>query len=295
MFESQKIPWWIHAAPLLSMAGLMLILVWAQDYYRGQNVWEHWIESHDLRNSNYTERIEPSDLLRTRANTWSNLAYVFVGMYAICLGMRDLISTKPSATNYLICTPAVSLLFGTTCCYLGFSSGLFHASLTRFGQQLDVGSMYAPLLACIAINLGRYLPSHLRTSSTQSFPVWPFLVVAVVLASYLLFLYKWSMSAGQVLPLHILVLVVFALVDQIPRGDRPTRTRPQRRWLLIAFVALVLGVLFRQLDVAGRFGNPDDWIQGHAIWHLLTAGSLGAIYLYYRSENSTVRSRNRNA
>ena len=155
--------------------------------------------------------------------------------------------------------------------------------------------MYAPLLACIAINLGRYLPSHLRTSSTQSFPVWPFLVVAVVLASYLLFLYKWSMSAGQVLPLHILVLVVFALVDQIPRGDRPTRTRPQRRWLLLAFVALVLGVLFRQLDVAGKFGNPDDWIQGHAIWHLLTAGSLGAIYLYYRSENSTVRSRNRNA
>jgi hypothetical protein len=99
MFESQKIPWWIHAAPLLSMAGLMLILVWAQDYYRGQNVWEHWIESHDLRNSNYTERIEPSDLLRTRANTWSNLAYVFVGMpwdagldfhQAICDQLSDL-------------------------------------------------------------------------------------------------------------------------------------------------------------------------------------------------------------
>ena len=115
MIESQKMPWWVHAAPLLSMAGLMFILVWAQDYYRGQNVWEHWIESHDLRNSNYTERIEPSDVLRTRANTWSNLAYVFVGMYAICLGMRDLISTKTSTTNYVISTPAVSLLFGATC------------------------------------------------------------------------------------------------------------------------------------------------------------------------------------
>jgi hypothetical protein len=47
---------------------------------------------------------------------------------------------------------------------------------------------------------------------------------------------------------------------------------------------LVLAVLFRQLDVARKFGTPESWIQGHALWHLLTALALGSMYLYYRSE-----------
>jgi len=38
------------------------------------------------------------------------------------------------------------------------------------------------------------------------------------------------------------------------------------------------------LDVAGKFSGPDAWLQGHAVWHLLTALSLAAIYLYYRNE-----------
>jgi len=48
---------------------------------------------------------------------------------------------------------------------------------------------------------------------------------------------------------------------------------------------MALAITFRQLDVAGRFGTPDTFLQGHALWHLLTAASLGAMYMYYRSES----------
>jgi hypothetical protein len=55
-------------------------------------------------------------------------------------------------------------------------------------------------------------------------------------------------------------------------------------WLGWAIVALEVGTACRQIDVAGRFTGPDAWLQGHALWHLLTATSLAFIYLYYRSE-----------
>ena len=77
---------------------------------------------------------------------------------AIAIGWHDLRHPCPGGAGYLVRTPALSLSFGLACCYLGAGSGLFHASLTRFGQQLDVAAMYAPLLVLIAVNMGRWIP-----------------------------------------------------------------------------------------------------------------------------------------
>jgi predicted membrane channel-forming protein YqfA (hemolysin III family) len=92
------------------------------------------------------------------------------------------------------------------------------------------------------------------------------------------------MSSSQVLPIHILIVVVFALVDWIPDRSKTGVPRLNPTWLFVGLVALVLAVFFRQLDVARQFGTPESAIQGHALWHLLTALALGSMYLYYRSE-----------
>ena len=52
-------------------------------------------------------------------------------------------------------------------------------------------------------------------------------------------------------------------------------------------VALIAAVICRQLDIAGRFAGPDAWLQGHALWHVLTSLSLGCMYFYHRSEVTT--------
>ena len=269
---------------------LILSLAWISERYQDQNVWQNWTESQEFRKPSYTEAIHAADLFRTQANTWSNLAYVLVGFYCIALGMHDRAYASTTGRNYVLDTPAMSILMGVACCYLGIGSGLFHASLTRWGQQLDVGAMYAPLLVCIAINLGRYLPRAWRVNANLTLPVWPVLVACVVIVSALLYHYKWSMSSSQVLPLHILTVIAFAIADSIPLPRGLHRSRLQKRWLLIAFVSLELAITFRQLDVAGRFGTPDTFLQGHALWHLLTAASLGAMYMYYRSESLVGRS-----
>lgn len=245
----------------------------------GQGMWDQWAESRALRQPGYREQIIPSNVFRTRANTWSNLAYIVVGLYAIGLGWNDRQRASHEPVGYLVRTPSMSWLFGLACCYLGIGSGLFHASLTRLGQQIDVASMYTPLLVMIATNLGRSVPARwqtgIRGGVTQ---VW--LTVLILAASLLLFIYKWSMSSFVVLTSLIAAVIGCVVIDQF------RASRMQERWLAGSAVTLVAAVVCRELDIAGRFSLPTSWAQGHAAWHLLTALSLASLYAYYRSETS---------
>ena len=87
------------------------------------------------------------------------------------------------------------------------------------------------------------------------------------------------MSSRVVLPVLIVAVGSLAALNQIR-----TSGQPPLRWLALAGVALALALVFRQLDVAGRFSSPDSWLQGHALWHILTSASLGGMYLYHRLE-----------
>jgi hypothetical protein len=272
-------PVWVHGFVWSTMLALVLLLAGICHAYQGRNIWNGWTECAEFRKPIYAERVYPEDVFRTRVNTWSNLAYVVVGLYALALGCHDWRRKPANADGYLIRTPAMSLLFGTMCCALGFGSGLFHASLTRWGQQLDVAAMYSPLVALIAINLGRRWP-RLKTSSGQKdFPTWPLLTGLALVTSFLLYYYKWSLRTGLVMLILILSVSGFGLLDLL----RP-RSRLAIRWLVISGVALVAAHICWRLDVAGKFSGPDTWLQGHSVWHLLTGLSLAGIYLFYRSE-----------
>jgi hypothetical protein len=259
---------------------LTLLLVAISHIYEGRNVWDGWQESGGLRGSSYAERIHIDAFFRTRANTWSNLAYVVVGFYGWAFAWHDRRQRSAATAGYLVQTPGLSFLFGLGCCWLGAGSGFFHASLTRIGQQVDVASMYAPLLAFIAISLGRWWPRLPLGSRPTAFPTWPILGALAAITSTLLFRYKWSMSSGVVLTTLVLTVGGLALLDPF----HPTR-RMAGRWMVLASAALIAGIVCRQLDVAGRFSGPDAWFQGHALWHVLTAASIAFTYYYYRSES----------
>ncbi len=276
-FES--LPAWIHAFVWSTLIGLTLVLLCVSRAYEGQHAWDGWRESSELLHSRYAERIRVGDVFRTRANTWSNLAFVVVGFYGIAIGWHDLRRRQPADSNYLARTPAISLLFGAACCVLGFASGFFHASLTHAGQQLDVGAMYAPLLVVLALNLGRWMPRVRFGGRHQSLPTWPILGSLVVVASLLLFKYKWSMPSRTVLGTLIAAVGVCGVLDRFQDSRKMSF-----HWMVLAVAVLIAGVFCRELDVAARFTGPDAWLQGHALWHIFTALSLFCTYLYYRSE-----------
>jgi hypothetical protein len=269
----------VHGSALGALFVVILVLVWVTSAFRGQHVWAGWEESRGLRHPNYAETIHPDEIFRTSANTWSNLAYVLVGFYAFALARWDWRRRPAPEDGYLVRTPALSVLFGLACCALGAGSGLFHASLTRLGQQLDVAAMYPPVLVVIAVSVGRRWPRVGGDGSARSIPTWPLLAGIIAVGSWLLFRYKWSMSALVVLTTVILALTFVSLLDRYQAGRKL-----DGRWLWLAAGVLVAAVACRQLDVAGRFSGPDAWYQGHAVWHLLTAASLASIYGFYRSE-----------
>ena len=263
---------------------LTLILWLASRHYQGRNAWDGWIESQVFRHPKYAEIVHADEFFRTRINTWSNFAYVVVGCYALAFGWQDWRRQRPDEGGYLVQTPAMSLLFGAACCYLGGGSGLFHASLTRWGQQLDVAAMYAPLVVLIAINTGRWMTRIKPNGRDAGTPSWSILAGLALAASWLLYRYKWSMHSSVVLPSLILTVAAFALLDRF----KPCRQMAVR-WLALSAVALAVAVVCRQLDVTGRFSNADAWLQGHALWHLLTSLSLASMYLYYHSETTSAQ------
>jgi hypothetical protein len=142
---------WVTFAILLVMVGIVFSV------YHDQDVWSALRPAAELRRPAYSETIHEHSVFWTRINTLSNLPYVLLGLYAITLGLADhRVLQRSERSGYLVRTPGLSILFGAACCYLGLGSGIFHASLTRWGQQLDVAAMFSPLPGLIAIHLGRW-------------------------------------------------------------------------------------------------------------------------------------------
>jgi len=162
---------------------------------------------------------------------------------------------------------------------LGLSSGFFHASLTRIGQQFDVASMYGPLLVLISISLGSWVPKLTLFRSRCHISTWLFLAATVVVVEILLYRYKWQMSSTVVMITLLQLSSVLTILDIA----RPVQ-KNSIVCLIAAVVTLAAGVVCRQLDVAGRFSGPDTWLQGHSFWHILTAASLGFMYLYHMAK-----------
>ena len=271
------IPRAVHAWALGGFAVIIVVLALLYHSYAEVNLWANMEASGELRKAHYSETVHIDSIFRTRSNTWSNLAFVLVGLYALAIGFHDqkLTGWLHAASNAT--PPALTLLFGAACCYLGAGSGIFHASLTRWGQQLDVASMYPPMLVLIAMLVRRNLMQAYQWGGKTGKVLSGILIIAVAAAAVLLYVYKWSMSSGTVLPLHILTLAAFCAADR-------ALWRPNGRicGLLAASLALAAGVLCRQLDVAGHFSDPSAWYQGHAFWHGLCALSLALAWWYLR-------------
>lgn len=262
----------------------IVFVLWRATLVYDSSVYNGWQRSATEDVVKYTEEVQEDQLFRTNVNTWSNLAYVFVGIYAFLVAYKDSTS-KLDHGNYLQRTPIMSVLFSFGCVHLGIGSGLFHASLTRFGQQLDVAAMYSPLLAFIAISFGRWFP-RIHVDRQRIDTIHP-LCAMVLLSASLFFVYKWELdawfgypSSTLILPLLIAVTYILAIIDRFVAPQRAMTLH----WMLTSLVCLVVGVHCRTLDVKKQFSSPSSIFQGHSVWHVLTAAAMLLMYLHHHSE-----------
>ncbi len=274
-----RLPRWVHGLGLGGTLAVLAVFIVVFLLFKDEAVWDGWEPAGEFKNPQYGERIYADSVFRTRMNTWSNLSYILFGFYAIALALNDWKKKRPLQRGYLAHTPIQSFLFGLAGIYLGLGSGFFHASLTRYGQQCDVGAMYASMMCLAAIPIGSWLPRVEIPWTRRALDSWPLIAALVVVGSLYFTYYKWDYSFSEVSGYSTGVLFVFAGVTLFQPGKYL-----QIRWFVAAFVAIVIASQIRTFDIQDRFTGPDSIFQGHAIWHLISCLLYVFLFLYFRSE-----------
>jgi hypothetical protein len=224
--------------------------------------------------------------IRQPIDTWSNLAFVLVGL----LILEDVLRPSSARSNLLAQRRVYGIIYAVAALLVGFGSWFYHASLTFVGQWFDVMGMY--LLGTFMV---LYTIARLRPLSGRVFTL-----------SYVLFNIVLGVSLIVVPELRrylfgILLIVTIVLeVILRRRRNRVSSTRQESlttrrnavsadlRYFGAALLIYILAQIIWTLDLNHIVCDPYGILQGHAVWHLLTALSAGLLYLYYRSERGTL-------
>lgn len=191
------------------------------------------------------------------ANTWSNLAYVAVGVW---IWNR---SAKRSALS------AGGL--GPVSIAVGLTSFVFHASYTFAGQVLD----YSGMFLLIGWALARGLLRAGLLSETGALRFWGALFAASMAG---LFAFRAANRGIQTIVLvQAPALVALELRLLIARRDAPSYAS---FWIML--LLLIAAYACWHLDHTDLACRPDDHVfQFHALWHVVTAAAFAAAWRFH--------------
>jgi hypothetical protein len=191
--------------------------------------------------------------IREPANTWSNLAFIIVGIMIIAECKKSNLPQK---------------VLGFFAILLGLMSGFYHASGTLVGEIVDFSSMFLISVYLISANYAR-LYGWTQKKSTLSAIALGLLTIAILVIEPLSGSFLF---AGQVTWFVALEFVIW----------RKSTVKPSYKWFVFSFIALQSAFLIWNLDRLKIICYPDfHWVNGHAIWHVLTATSLWFIFKFY--------------
>jgi hypothetical protein len=194
------------------------------------------------------------------ANTWSNVAYVLVGLWLIRLAMRE--GQRPLAA-----IGAIEIL-------IGLGSFFFHMSSSHLGEVVDVGAMYLLSGYALVANLSRYLQCLGRKLAPRSAVVLYLSLVGTSIAAVALFKGEvgiWIFAIQAVVAGH--------LETRMYRKHGASADFGPLKKLLVTFA---LAWAFWWLDLLGLLCDPDNhWLQGHAAWHVINSTVFIFLYRFY--------------
>ncbi len=200
------------------------------------------------------------------ANTWSNLAYLAVAAWLALFARGD--------RNTL----SLAWIVG----FMGLASLLYHASNNGLSQFFDFLGMF--------VYVSRLLSWNLRRLGDWSADRTDYALAALILANTALF---FVVFPALDLPVQLIILAnsvaIFgleALIYMRGRGaalDRRNRGAEYRSYGA-GMGLLLCAAVFSALDLSRVYCQPEnDWLHGHALWHLLSAASIGCFARFYRS------------
>ena len=213
------------------------------------------------------------------ANSVSSFAFVILGTWVVLSRRTGLRATPGSgirkpATREDVLIP----LLGITMLFIGVSSFFYHATLSFFGQFLDIFSMYT--FGLILFFGALYRAGRLRGSYALAG-----FVAASIVFGLLQFAYP---DARRILFTALLLPGIILELTPWVTGHSP---RSRRVWAIYAGLAvMVVAYGIWLLDQTPAFCNPGSLVQGHAIWHMLGAVAAFLVFIHYRRTPHTLGS-----
>ncbi|MBD2753011.1 ceramidase domain-containing protein [Spirosoma validum] len=252
-------------------AGMLLVWI-GLNTWLSSSVWMGMRISQSALTVEYCEFNHLNRFFHQPINTYSNLAYFFLGVLILQIAGDDVKNQGKSGLNRLESFPLLSVVTGGCFLYLSIGSAFFHASLTYIGQRVDMNATYSILLTLVAIAL--YHVFYRLTLTSVQKKRWVVSLLAVIILFFQLAL--WVPSA-QLVPALILLLNGLMVIHYVQfRNERSI-------WLVIlGFVLVVIAIRIRTLDVQKVGCDPHSFFQGHALWHALTALSSFCSYSFFR-------------
>ena len=227
--------------------------------------WSTWEPATCMPDHCFCEAVRFGEIIRQPSNTWSNLSFVLI---AFIIGIQ--ISMITGSQNKLIQHKLLSSIYVLSCLVVGLGSFFYHASLTLIGQWVDVLGMYLAVTFFSLYNLFRIYQWKMR-----SFILAFFLSNAVL--GYILYAHTWSRR-------YLFGLFVALLISSIWYSNIKIKSILRNRDLYQAIACFGIGIMIWILDITKIICDPYFIVQGHAIWHFLTAASSYFIFRYYLSE-----------
>lgn len=195
------------------------------------------------------------------ANAWSNLAYLAVGV-ALWWAARN--SSSPQLRFF---APAAVLV--------GLASGIYHASYSFVLQILDFFGMYVFCYLLLTLNLRRL---GLLEAADWRRRLWQLVAATTALTVALDFLE---------VPIQGVVLLLIAAIVASELWIRRREPSFGIAWFALAMALIGAGAVFSLLDVTRTWCDPGHaFLQGHALWHVLSALCLFAVFFHYRQFES---------
>ncbi len=242
--------------------------------------WNKWSPALCLNDPQgcFCEKPRLNSLIRQPANTFSNLAFSFVGVVVLveCIQQRiEFVRLGAVRTDIDDLGVAFTCTYALSQIILGAGSAWFHASLTFSGQWIDNAAMYLVVSAPILYALAYY-----RLTLGYKYVAIRYIVEWIFLNSFLgILVYLVPETRRRVFT----IIIVTAIATELyVRQVVPERSNVLKLNVLGAAVAsLLIGFALWILDIKHILCSPESLWQGHAAWHLLTGIASFLLYCYY--------------
>ncbi len=189
------------------------------------------------------------------ANTWSNLAYIVIGLLVYRLAIKE----DASRLKWI----------GFIGVLVGIGSFFFHASSSFVGEVVDVGAMFLFANFALIANLRRWKGYEWR-------PLIMLFSLMMMVSLALLISIGWV----GILVFAIQVTVAGLVEIAVYRRDKDQFSYA---WLGLLSALFGMALTIWALDRRGIVCDPDNHIlQGHAAWHLINSLCFYCLYQFYK-------------